>query len=63
MKTSIQFINHVSVVVSDGATSVLSDPWYAGDVFHKGWNLLHEISAQEVLDTLKKIQRRLATSN
>jgi UDP-MurNAc hydroxylase len=55
MKTSIQFINHASVVVSDGETSVLSDPWYAGDAFHKGWNLLHETSTQEVLNMLDTI--------
>lgn len=55
MKTSIQFINHASVVVSDGDTSVLSDPWYTGDAFHKGWNLLHETSTQEVLSILDKI--------
>ena len=55
MKTSIQFINHASVVVSDGNTSVLSDPWYTGDAFHKGWNLLHETSTQEVLSMLDAI--------
>ena len=55
MKTSIQFINHASVVVSDGDTSVLSDPWYTGDAFHKGWNLLHETSTQEVLSMLDAI--------
>ena len=55
MKTSIQFINHASVIVSDGDTSVLSDPWYTGDAFHKGWNLLHETSTQEVLSILDKI--------
>ena len=40
MKTSIQFINHASIIVSDGEIGVLSDPWYTGDAFHKGWNLL-----------------------
>ena len=55
MKTSIQFINHASVVVSDGETSILSDPWYAGDAFHKGWNLLHETPPQEVLNMLDTI--------
>lgn len=55
MKTSIQFINHASVIVSDGETSILSDPWYAGDAFHKGWNLLHETSSQEVLKMLDGI--------
>ena len=48
MKTSIQFINHASVIVSNGDISLLSDPWYSGDAFHKGWSLLHEINHQEV---------------
>jgi UDP-MurNAc hydroxylase len=48
MKTSIQFINHASVIVSDGKTSVLSDPWFTGEVFHKGWNLLIEIAHSDV---------------
>ena len=55
IKTSIQFINHASVVVSDGETSVLSDPWYTGGAFHKGWRLLHETSSQEVLYMLNTI--------
>jgi UDP-MurNAc hydroxylase len=55
MKTSIQFINHASVIVSDGETSVLSDPWYTGDIFHKGWNLLHETSYQDIDNMLNSI--------
>ena len=55
MKTSIEFINHASVVVSDGKISVLSDPWFAGDAFHKGWNLLHETSEDEIKKLLQKI--------
>lgn len=58
MQTSIQFINHASIIVSDGETYVLSDPWYTGDAFHKGWNLLHETSMQEItgmLDTITHI--------
>jgi len=55
MKTSIKFINHASVIVSDDNISLLSDPWYQGDVFHKGWNLLHEISDTSILDILKNI--------
>jgi len=55
MKTSIQFINHASVIISDGKTSVLSDPWYSGDAFNKGWNLLQEIPSHKVLKMLKGI--------
>lgn len=55
LKTSIKFINHASVVISNGKTSVLSDPWYTGDAFHKGWNLLYETPSQEVLKMLDDI--------
>ena len=55
MKTSIEFVNHASVIVSDGDISVLSDPWYSGDVFHKGWNLLHETNDAEIEEILNKI--------
>ena len=55
MKTFVKFINHASVIVSDGSISVLSDPWYAGNVFNKGWNLLHETSNQEVEKILNEV--------
>ncbi len=42
MATSIEFVNHASVLVSQGSIGVLSDPWYFGAVFHKGWSLLYE---------------------
>ena len=48
MRTSVKFINHASIMISDGNISVLSDPWYTGDAFHKGWNLLHETTNEEV---------------
>jgi hypothetical protein len=43
------------VIVSRGDTSLLSDPWYYGDSFHKGWNLLVEQSKEEVDRILRKI--------
>lgn len=55
MKTSIQFINHASVIVSDKKTSVLSDPWYTGDAFHKGWNLVHETERQDIEKVLNNV--------
>lgn len=48
MITSVKFINHASVIISDGKIKVLSDPWYTGDAFHKGWNLLHEIKNKDI---------------
>ena len=55
MKTSVEFVNHASVIVSDSNISVLSDPWFEGNAFHKGWNLLHETSHEEVERVLDQI--------
>ena len=55
MKTSVKFINHASVIISDGNVSVLSDPWYAGEAFHKGWNLLHETNQDDVEKLLETV--------
>ena len=51
-KTSLQFINHASILVRHGEISLLSDPWYQGDAFHKGWNLIHEIEDNEIIALL-----------
>ncbi len=48
MKTSIKFINHASVIVSGEDASLLSDPWYMGHAFHKGWNLLYETPNEDI---------------
>jgi UDP-MurNAc hydroxylase len=54
-KTTIQFINHASVRISYEDVSLLSDPWYFGDVFHKGWNLLVEQSTDEIKNIINSI--------
>lgn len=45
---SIEFINHASVLLSDGRVGLLTDPWYSGQVFHQGWSLLHENSPEQI---------------
>ena len=34
--------------------SILSDPWFKGDAFHKGWNLLHENDSADIASLLKR---------
>tara|TARA_B110000858_G_C17762999_1_gene455485 strand:- start:159 stop:1496 length:1338 start_codon:yes stop_codon:yes gene_type:complete len=53
--SSIKFINHASVVVSSGSTSLLTDPWYYGDAFHKGWNLIVEQTKEEIANMLNEV--------
>jgi L-ascorbate metabolism protein UlaG (beta-lactamase superfamily) len=55
MKTSIQFNNHASVIIKGTNISLLSDPWYQGDAFHKGWNLLYELSDDQIINILNKV--------
>ncbi len=54
MAGSIEFVNHASVLVSQGSVGVLSDPWYAGAVFHNGWSLLHENDESYIRDILER---------
>jgi len=44
----IEFINHASVLLSDGVSGVLSDPWYFGEAFHDGWALLEETPDSDI---------------
>lgn len=55
IKSSIKFVNHASVIISNQSTSILSDPWFFGDAFHKGWDLLHETSNAEIDSVLEDI--------
>ncbi len=48
----IKFVNHASVLISDGQSGLLSDPWYFGEAFHQGWALLVETPAPEIIRIL-----------
>jgi len=48
----IEFVNHASVLISDGQSGLLSDPWYFGEAFHQGWALLIETQPPEILRIL-----------
>ena len=47
MKSTVKLINHASAKVRVDDVSIVSDPWYEGSVFHKGWKLLHELTVEE----------------
>ena len=55
MNTSIEFINHASVVIKGNGVSILSDPWFEGSAFHKGWDLLYETKNVQVKNILNRI--------
>ena len=48
--TSIKFINHASVIISNDKISLLSDPWYWGTAFHDGWSLICENKEEDIKD-------------
>ncbi len=50
----IEFVNHASVLVRHGDVGLLSDPWYEGPAFHKGWRLLVETQPEQVADILSR---------
>lgn len=50
----IEFVNHASVLLSDGQSGLLSDPWYFGEAFHRGWTLLVETPEPEILRVLER---------
>lgn len=55
MKPTLEFINHASVLISNKDVSLLSDPWYQGDAFHKGWNLIYELTDSEIINLLNRV--------
>jgi UDP-MurNAc hydroxylase len=55
LKTKIQFINHASVKISYKSFSLLSDPWYFGNAFHKGWDLIVENTFDQISDVISGV--------
>src|SRR5687768_14953391 len=51
---TIEFVNHASVLLSDGQTGVLTDPWYFGATFHMGWSLLAESDDAYIREVLSR---------
>lgn len=55
MKTKIRFINHASIVIDCTDASILCDPWYEGDSFNAGWNLLIENNPSDIEKILENV--------
>ena len=54
MRSTVKLINHASAKINVDGTSIISDPWYDGSVFHKGWKLIHELPVNETIKHLEK---------
>jgi len=42
VKNTLTLVNHASVLIKGERKSILTDPWYEGEAFHRGWRLLYE---------------------
>lgn len=51
----LEFVNHASVLIAEGDVGLLTDPWYSGPAFHKGWDLLVETPDDEVDALLDRV--------
>jgi UDP-MurNAc hydroxylase len=51
----ITFLNHASVVLSQGDRHLLTDPWHFGAVFHEGWQLLSECAPDRLAPVIDGI--------
>jgi UDP-MurNAc hydroxylase len=55
VETKIEFLNHASVLIHCADAMILSDPWYEGDAFHKGWNLIFQNDPSAIENMLKNV--------
>lgn len=51
-KNSIYFVNHASILLKGESKGLLTDPWYWGDCFNKGWLLLYNNTDNEIITIL-----------
>ena len=51
----ITFINHASFIIEGNGKSILTDPWYEGEIFNKGWKLLIENETKDINNILDSI--------
>ena len=52
----ITFVNHASIKIANSETSILTDPWYEGNAFNKGWLLLYENKENKISKILSEIE-------
>ena len=50
----IKFVNHVSVLISNNESTLLTDPWYEGNILNDGWSLIHVNKPDDIYKILEK---------
>ena len=48
MQSTVSLINHASIEINIDGISIISDPWYEGAAFHKGWKLIYELPKEKL---------------
>jgi len=51
----LEFVNHASILIEHAGVGLLTDPWYKGPAFHKGWSLLVETPDDKVDALLDRV--------
>lgn len=55
MQPTLTLVNHASAIIGIGNIQILSDPWYEGEAFHKGWDLIVPMGSEKIAPMLEKI--------
>jgi UDP-MurNAc hydroxylase len=55
MKPTLTFVNHASALIGVRTVQILSDPWYEGEAFHKGWDLIVPMGEDTIKPLLAKV--------
>jgi len=51
----VSLVNHASILIESSNVKLLTDPWFSGDAFNNGWNLLYENDPNEIAQLLDEI--------
>ena len=51
----ISLINHASIFLENqNKENILSDPWFEGEIFNKGWRLIYQNKENDIKKILHK---------
>ncbi len=50
---TLTLVNHASILIKGEKQSILTDPWYEGQAYHRAWRLLRENNEKEIECILK----------
>jgi UDP-MurNAc hydroxylase len=51
----VSLVNHASILIESSAVKLLTDPWFSGDAFNNGWNLLYENHPNHITQLLDEV--------